>query len=283
MASSGGRPPPTPETATPDATLPRPLSSWIDRLLVPDAHLGGRYLWPRWIFLRALGLIFFSAFFSLADQVHGLVGEQGILPAGYYLQQVHEAVGGLQRYWLAPTLFWLGVRRPGARPGRRGGAPGLAPPDRQRLAAADDRRVHPPLPLLRRRPAGVLVLPVGRDAAGGGLPLPLLRAAGGAARPRCRRSALAAEPPRAGVGVVPDLLRVGHRQAGQRRPALARLHGDGRLLPERSPPDVDRLVRPAPAALVPGRDGGVHARRRAPGGLGGVPAAGASGSAASRW
>jgi hypothetical protein len=65
-------------------------------------------LWPRWIWLRALGLIFFSAFYSFARQVHGLVGERGVLPVGTYLQQVHEAVPGLERFWYAPSLFWLG-------------------------------------------------------------------------------------------------------------------------------------------------------------------------------
>jgi hypothetical protein len=77
---------------------------------VPDGRdLSRGHLWPRWVFLRALGLIFLSAFLSLAAQVHGLVGERGILPAGPYLDQVRVAVGGLQRYWLAPTLFWLGA------------------------------------------------------------------------------------------------------------------------------------------------------------------------------
>ena len=42
-------------------------------------------LWPRWIWLRALGLIFLSAFYSLAFQITGLVGPRGILPAGEYL------------------------------------------------------------------------------------------------------------------------------------------------------------------------------------------------------
>jgi hypothetical protein len=61
---------------------------------------------PRWIFLRALGLIFFSAFYSLARQVLGLIGERGILPVGSYLQQVSEALHGVTRYWYAPSLFW---------------------------------------------------------------------------------------------------------------------------------------------------------------------------------
>ena len=62
---------------------------------------------PRWIFLRALGLIFFSAFYSLARQVHGLIGERGILPAGPYLQQLRAELPGITRLWYAPSLFWL--------------------------------------------------------------------------------------------------------------------------------------------------------------------------------
>ncbi|MFN2602222.1 MAG: lipase maturation factor family protein [Gemmatimonadaceae bacterium] len=67
------------------------------------------HLWPRWIFLRALGLIFFSAFYSLAFQIYGLVGIRGILPAGDYLQQVASALGSIERFWYAPTVFWLGA------------------------------------------------------------------------------------------------------------------------------------------------------------------------------
>jgi hypothetical protein len=63
------------------------------------------YLGARWIFLRALALIYFSAFFSLAFQIRGLIGPRGILPAGIYLQAVAKTLGGL-RYWYAPTLLW---------------------------------------------------------------------------------------------------------------------------------------------------------------------------------
>ena len=66
------------------------------------------HLLARWIFLRALGLIFFSAFFSLAFQIRGLNGPDGILPAGEYLRNVSEHLGALDRFWYAPTLLWLG-------------------------------------------------------------------------------------------------------------------------------------------------------------------------------
>ena len=65
------------------------------------------YLWPRWLFLRSLGLIFFSAFYSLAFQIHGLIGERGILPADLYLQQLSRMLGGVEKIWYAPTLFWI--------------------------------------------------------------------------------------------------------------------------------------------------------------------------------
>jgi hypothetical protein len=64
-------------------------------------------LLPRWIFLRALGLIFFSAFYSLAREGHGLIGERGILPAGPYLRQLTEELPGITRLWYAPSIFWL--------------------------------------------------------------------------------------------------------------------------------------------------------------------------------
>src|SRR5580658_9117015 len=72
-----------------------------------DSEAGVRNgLLPRWIFLRALAVIYFSAFFSLLFQIEGLIGPQGILPAQQYLVEVRNGVGAL-RFWFAPTLFWL--------------------------------------------------------------------------------------------------------------------------------------------------------------------------------
>jgi len=64
-------------------------------------------LWPRWIWLRALGLIFLSAFHSLAFQITGLIGPRGILPAGDYLARVREVFGLAKGVWFAPSLFWI--------------------------------------------------------------------------------------------------------------------------------------------------------------------------------
>src|SRR5277367_836548 len=82
----------------------------VNWLLGPEPITEKRpgHLWPRWIFLRALGLIYFSAFYSLLFQIKGLIGPNGILPAADYLQAVTAALH-LQSYWTVPTLLWFGA------------------------------------------------------------------------------------------------------------------------------------------------------------------------------
>ena len=79
----------------------------LDRLLADDPKPA--YLWARWLFLRALGLVFFSAFYALAFQIQGLIGDRGIEPAGTYLRAVRQGLGLVKGIWFAPTLFWLGT------------------------------------------------------------------------------------------------------------------------------------------------------------------------------
>ena len=64
-------------------------------------------LLSRWLFLRALGLIYFSAFFSLVFQIRGLIGPEGILPAAEYLRAVGHSLRPLESFWFAPTLLWF--------------------------------------------------------------------------------------------------------------------------------------------------------------------------------
>ncbi|HEY4564122.1 MAG TPA: lipase maturation factor family protein, partial [Thermoanaerobaculia bacterium] len=84
----------------------------MQRLFAPDFDPGRSVLWPRWIFLRCLGLLFFSAFYSLAFQIRGLIGPRGLLPAGAWLEQVARALPGLSRFWRVPTLLWLDSSNP---------------------------------------------------------------------------------------------------------------------------------------------------------------------------
>jgi len=77
------------------------------RWLFAPMEADDRRLIARWLFLRALGLIYFSAFFSLVFQIKGLIGPRGILPAGPYLQAVAQTPGHWERLWYAPTLLWF--------------------------------------------------------------------------------------------------------------------------------------------------------------------------------
>ncbi|HZL42925.1 MAG TPA: lipase maturation factor family protein, partial [Verrucomicrobiae bacterium] len=79
--------------------------SFIRRWFDPECGAADRLL-ARWIFLRALGLIYFSAFFSLVFQIRGLIGAEGILPSNEYLEAVARQFG-VARFWFAPTLLWF--------------------------------------------------------------------------------------------------------------------------------------------------------------------------------
>lgn len=67
-----------------------------------DFHLS------RELFLRALGATFLVAFASLAVQILGLVGSEGLLPAADFLARVHGDIG-TGAYHRLPTLGWLGA------------------------------------------------------------------------------------------------------------------------------------------------------------------------------
>ncbi len=80
------------------------LTRWIwGRHLVPP----GEAL-TSWIYLRLLAVVYFVAFASLWPQISGLVGREGILPAGEFLQAVGARFGAAG-YYLAPTLGWIGT------------------------------------------------------------------------------------------------------------------------------------------------------------------------------
>jgi hypothetical protein len=77
----------------------------ILRYLFDSAYGRFNHFIARWIFLRALGLIYFSAFFALIFQVRGLIGSQGILPATEYLRSAGSL--GAMRFWYIPSLLWI--------------------------------------------------------------------------------------------------------------------------------------------------------------------------------
>ncbi|MGR9036433.1 MAG: lipase maturation factor family protein [Gammaproteobacteria bacterium] len=71
------------------------------------SHLGdAKYVLIGWVFLRGLALIYFSAFASMAVQIQGLIGEDGILPLKKWLSVIAQHFPD-DRFRHFPTLFWL--------------------------------------------------------------------------------------------------------------------------------------------------------------------------------
>jgi hypothetical protein len=83
--------------------FPASVIAW----LFDEQHGSLQHFIPRWLFLRALGLIYFSAFFPLLFQIRGLIGPAGILPAADYLHAVAQSFTKWQRIWYAPSLLWF--------------------------------------------------------------------------------------------------------------------------------------------------------------------------------
>ncbi|MGB6552417.1 MAG: lipase maturation factor family protein [Candidatus Binataceae bacterium] len=78
----------------------------------PSRWLWGRdYAPPRfdlisWLFLRAMGLIYFAAFVSFGVQALGLIGGHGILPLSEFTSAIRSQLGP-EGYWRFPMVFWL--------------------------------------------------------------------------------------------------------------------------------------------------------------------------------
>src|SRR5205823_4399838 len=68
------------------------------------------YWLTRFVILRLLGLVYFIAFLSLAQQVLPLIGADGLLPARLFLDRVQTHFGSARAGFLQiPSLFWLDV------------------------------------------------------------------------------------------------------------------------------------------------------------------------------
>jgi predicted DCC family thiol-disulfide oxidoreductase YuxK len=83
----------------------RGAANELTRLLWFGRTQLSRMALTRWIFLRGMALIYLCAFASLAVQVRGLAGEQGILPARRYFDAAREQLGR-SGFWQLPSLFW---------------------------------------------------------------------------------------------------------------------------------------------------------------------------------
>ncbi|HWI59843.1 MAG TPA: lipase maturation factor family protein [Bacillota bacterium] len=78
------------------------MREWLPGLSIPGA---ATYALSGWLFLRLLGFIYLAAFLSLATQIKGLAGREGILPAAEFLQS--RMRWGMSRFYRLPTLCWF--------------------------------------------------------------------------------------------------------------------------------------------------------------------------------
>ena len=68
----------------------------------------GSYWLTRFVILRLLGLIYAIAFLVAANQVLPLIGSDGLLPVGQFLDHAREALGGsLGGFLRLPSIFWF--------------------------------------------------------------------------------------------------------------------------------------------------------------------------------
>ncbi len=70
---------------------------------------GASCLWPRWLLLRGVGLIYVVMFVGIMQDEIALNGPNGLIPIGEFLRHVAATSTGFgARFLAAPTLFWLG-------------------------------------------------------------------------------------------------------------------------------------------------------------------------------
>jgi predicted DCC family thiol-disulfide oxidoreductase YuxK len=84
----------------------RRLFSGVTRLLWGHDVTRPTYALGSELFLRLLAVVYLIAFASLWLQIDGLVGSEGVLPAGPWLEDMRERIG-TEAYRRLPTLAWL--------------------------------------------------------------------------------------------------------------------------------------------------------------------------------
>jgi TPR repeat protein len=66
------------------------------------------YLWPRWLVLRAVGLLYVIAFAGVCREANAIIGPRGLTPlAGFFAETHQNYPHVLEALLRAPSLFWL--------------------------------------------------------------------------------------------------------------------------------------------------------------------------------
>jgi len=95
---------PAASTTTPLAAVRRELAEFCG--LRGDAT----FLWPRWLVLRAVGLVYVFVFAGIVSEGRTLIGPAGVIPLATYLAEIRRLFPvPLGAFLGAPSLFWLGT------------------------------------------------------------------------------------------------------------------------------------------------------------------------------
>jgi len=76
----------------------------------PDRALVKRptYWLTRFIILRLLGVVYAIGFLVAANQILPLIGSDGLLPIGLFLDRIRQVLGSsFSGFLRLPSLFWL--------------------------------------------------------------------------------------------------------------------------------------------------------------------------------
>lgn len=95
-------------TGNPKLSLPTLAKVW--RPVKDFAGYGGEatYLWPRWIFLRAVALVYMIAFAGIIADSPVLIGPHGIMPLPGLLEALRQNYPSAPEFFFrAPSLFWI--------------------------------------------------------------------------------------------------------------------------------------------------------------------------------
>lgn len=89
-----------------DLSAGRLVSLWL-RLAWQNQSPHSYWL-TRFLILRLLGLVYFVAFLSLAQQLRPLIGSKGLLPTDLFLRQAEKFLGSPTAAFLQlPSIFWI--------------------------------------------------------------------------------------------------------------------------------------------------------------------------------
>ena len=78
----------------------------INNLILNPLRLSEEHQITSWLFIKMLSVVYFAAFLSIAVQITGLAGANGILPIDELLEYAYQQ-RGYQAFPYLPTLFWI--------------------------------------------------------------------------------------------------------------------------------------------------------------------------------